>query len=548
MNIIALTAMSGAATNAPPSPSPATNGGDFTRSLEQAAGRQALEVLAQASSPRATDTQTPTVAPPGAALPGALAAALPGLPPAGPASLSEGREETSPSADERLEDNSAESAAISPLAPLLPAPLLPAADVPDLADSGALDDLQRIRARLQAIESAGQLPFSGTAETALTGQPAQPAPSPSATSAMGGATSLSAAGAMGGATSLPAADATGRAIPLSAAGATGGATSLPAADATGRAIPLSAAGATGGATSLPAADATGRAIPLSAAGAMGGPTSLPAADATGRAIPLSAAGAMGGAASPPAVDTATPAAPANAEQSSGQTASVAAERDRPPLPGALVVTSQDRPESAARQSDPAPVPAESARAGENPAPSLASTADGATFQLAGVSPSAGGSAATGTPATMSAATTATLTTPLASSEWQRDLGQHLFGLQQRGEREIELHLHPAELGPLSISLKIGESGAQAQFLSAHPQVRAAVEQAIPQLREALAEQGIALGETSVGERQQQHRDERPTGWSSDTSLAGGSNEEAVPGSPETVAPKPLRLEGIDLYA
>ncbi|MFC0709063.1 flagellar hook-length control protein FliK [Azorhizophilus paspali] len=524
MNIIALTAMSGAATNAPPSPSPATNGGDFTRSLEQAAGRQALEVLAQASSPRATDTQTPTVAPPGAALPGALAAALPGLPPAGPASLSEGREETSPSADERLEDNSAESAAISPLAPLLPAPLLPAADVPDLADSGALDDLQRIRARLQAIESAGQLPFSGTAETALTGQPAQPAPSPSATSAMGGATSLSAAGAMGGATSLP------------------------AADATGRAIPLSAAGATGGATSLPAADATGRAIPLSAAGAMGGPTSLPAADATGRAIPLSAAGAMGGAASPPAVDTATPAAPANAEQSSGQTASVAAERDRPPLPGALVVTSQDRPESAARQSDPAPVPAESARAGENPAPSLASTADGATFQLAGVSPSAGGSAATGTPATMSAATTATLTTPLASSEWQRDLGQHLFGLQQRGEREIELHLHPAELGPLSISLKIGESGAQAQFLSAHPQVRAAVEQAIPQLREALAEQGIALGETSVGERQQQHRDERPTGWSSDTSLAGGSNEEAVPGSPETVAPKPLRLEGIDLYA
>ena len=32
------------------------------------------------------------------------------------------------------------------------------------------------------------------------------------------------------------------------------------------------------------------------------------------------------------------------------------------------------------------------------------------------------------------------------------------------------------------------------------QVRQVVEQAIPQLREALAEQGISLGETSVGEQ------------------------------------------------
>lgn len=141
-----------------------------------------------------------------------------------------------------------------------------------------------------------------------------------------------------------------------------------------------------------------------------------------------------------------------------------------------------------------------------------------------------------------------LTAPLASPDWQRSLGQHLLGLQQHGEQEIELHLHPAELGPLSISLKLGESGAQAQFLSAHPQVRAAVEQAIPQLREALAEQGIALGETSVGERQQQPRDERPGTQERNRALAGSASEEAAPGRAEAVAPARLRLDGVDLYA
>ncbi|WP_410594391.1 flagellar hook-length control protein FliK, partial [Bacillus sp. SIMBA_074] len=53
---------------------------------------------------------------------------------------------------------------------------------------------------------------------------------------------------------------------------------------------------------------------------------------------------------------------------------------------------------------------------------------------------------------------------------------------------------------MSISLKMTEHGAQAHFLSAHAQVRQVIEQAIPQLREALAEQGISLGDTSVGEQ------------------------------------------------
>ena len=96
----------------------------------------------------------------------------------------------------------------------------------------------------------------------------------------------------------------------------------------------------------------------------------------------------------------------------------------------------------------------------------------------------------------------TLQAPVASAPWQQQLGQQMVGLAQRGDQHMELHLNPRELGPLSVSLKLDDQGAQAHFFSSHSTVRGAVEQAIPQLREALAEQGIALGEAMVGEHRQ----------------------------------------------
>ncbi|QTP55392.1 hypothetical protein HNO51_12275 [Billgrantia sulfidoxydans] len=99
---------------------------------------------------------------------------------------------------------------------------------------------------------------------------------------------------------------------------------------------------------------------------------------------------------------------------------------------------------------------------------------------------------------------ASLAAPLQSPAWPSQLGQQLVQFaRQGGEQQVEMRLNPAELGPLTVTLKMTEQGAQAQFLSAHAQVRQVLEQAIPQLREALAEQGISLGETSVGEQRKQ---------------------------------------------
>ncbi|MBA2779525.1 flagellar hook-length control protein FliK [Billgrantia kenyensis] len=99
---------------------------------------------------------------------------------------------------------------------------------------------------------------------------------------------------------------------------------------------------------------------------------------------------------------------------------------------------------------------------------------------------------------------AAVATPVQSQAWPGQLGQQLVQfVRLGGEQQVEMRLNPAELGPLSVTLKMTEQGAQAQFLAAHSQVRQVLEQAIPQLREALAEQGITLGDTSVGEQRRQ---------------------------------------------
>ncbi|MGP6378749.1 flagellar hook-length control protein FliK [Yersinia bercovieri] len=91
-----------------------------------------------------------------------------------------------------------------------------------------------------------------------------------------------------------------------------------------------------------------------------------------------------------------------------------------------------------------------------------------------------------------------LSAQLGSQEWQQSLGQQVVMFSRNGQQSAELRLHPQELGALQISLKMEDNQAQLHFASAHSQVRAALEAAMPSLRSALAESGIQLGQSSVG--------------------------------------------------
>jgi flagellar hook-length control protein FliK len=104
-----------------------------------------------------------------------------------------------------------------------------------------------------------------------------------------------------------------------------------------------------------------------------------------------------------------------------------------------------------------------------------------------------------TAATPNPAMAATLSAPLGSEAWHQALNQQALRLTHVGDGAAELTLHPRDLGKLQVSLKMGEH-AQLHFASAHADVRAAVEAALPQLRHAFADNGINLGQTSVSDQ------------------------------------------------
>ncbi|MEQ9917660.1 flagellar hook-length control protein FliK [Pectobacterium aroidearum] len=106
------------------------------------------------------------------------------------------------------------------------------------------------------------------------------------------------------------------------------------------------------------------------------------------------------------------------------------------------------------------------------------------------------SVGTTTPAPQAAS--AQLNAPFGSPQWQDALGQQIVMFSRNGQQTAELRLNPQELGALHISLKIDDNQAQIHLASASSQVRSALEAALPHLRNAMAESGINLGQSSVG--------------------------------------------------
>lgn len=88
--------------------------------------------------------------------------------------------------------------------------------------------------------------------------------------------------------------------------------------------------------------------------------------------------------------------------------------------------------------------------------------------------------------------------PFGSAHWPAAVGEQVRWLANQQESHAELVLSPPQLGKLEVSLTMRGEQAVVSFVSANPQVREALEAALPRLREVLAEAGIQLGDAHVG--------------------------------------------------
>jgi flagellar hook-length control protein FliK len=91
-----------------------------------------------------------------------------------------------------------------------------------------------------------------------------------------------------------------------------------------------------------------------------------------------------------------------------------------------------------------------------------------------------------------------LQAPVGTPQWQNEFSDRVQLMSRNNEGRAELILTPPHMGRIEVTLNINGDQANAMFISANPEVRTALEGAMDRLREALANNGIALGQAQVG--------------------------------------------------
>ncbi|MFT7687775.1 MAG: flagellar hook-length control protein FliK [Candidatus Azotimanducaceae bacterium] len=88
---------------------------------------------------------------------------------------------------------------------------------------------------------------------------------------------------------------------------------------------------------------------------------------------------------------------------------------------------------------------------------------------------------------------------VSSPDWGEALAGRISLLVNQRISSARIQLTPPELGPIEVRVNLNNEQASVQFLSHSGQVRDALEQAIPRLREMLESSGFSLADAHVGQ-------------------------------------------------
>lgn len=91
----------------------------------------------------------------------------------------------------------------------------------------------------------------------------------------------------------------------------------------------------------------------------------------------------------------------------------------------------------------------------------------------------------------------TITPPPGHPQWAEAVGNRVTWMVGQNEGSADLVLTPPQLGRVEVSVTVSGDLTTAQFVAATPAARDVLEQALPRLREVLAEAGIMLADAQV---------------------------------------------------
>lgn len=144
-----------------------------------------------------------------------------------------------------------------------------------------------------------------------------------------------------------------------------------------------------------------------------------------------------------------------------------------------------------------------------------------------------------------------LTGRVGTPAWDQQLGQKVVWMAAGGDQSATLTLNPPDLGPVQVVLTVTNDQADAAFMSAQPEVRQALEAAMPRLREMMSEAGIAFGSATVSAgtpEQQNHGERAASGERRGNGQGGGVSGGEIAIAPAAGGRSRPSLSAVDTFA
>jgi flagellar hook-length control protein FliK len=143
----------------------------------------------------------------------------------------------------------------------------------------------------------------------------------------------------------------------------------------------------------------------------------------------------------------------------------------------------------------------------------------------------------------------TVNTPVNQDKWSDEFSQKITWLASSNkDQTAELHLNPPQLGPVDVVIKVSGDQATALFTSPHAAVRDAIEQAMPRLRDMMADNGIMLGNATVSDQAPRDQGQSNTQRTSSSSLNTIQDTVATGNSAARVSPISRHNGIVDTFA
>jgi flagellar hook-length control protein FliK len=160
-----------------------------------------------------------------------------------------------------------------------------------------------------------------------------------------------------------------------------------------------------------------------------------------------------------------------------------------------------------------------------------------------------GSAFSPIPTAPAAPASVTVATPVNAPDFAQELGMHLSVLAKDGVQTAELHLNPADMGPVSVQIVMDGTQAHVAFGADMAATRQAIEAGLPQLAGALADAGFTLAGGGVSQHAGGRGGDDASGAS--TGSRGGrgrSVSSAAVSQVVSAARRVVNQGGVDLFA